>query len=198
MLLRPTVVTPAASQPLDWLAEVKQHLRLDTEEEQGRVMDVLVPAAAAWVESITGRALITQTWKLVGCGFPREVITLPRPPLQQVTAVRYRDSAGVYQTLDPATYVVDAPAGEKALPGRMYPVYGGAWPTPRGDRDAVEIEFTCGYGDDASAVPGGLRSAMLILVGELFERREQSIVGTIINQVPLTAEALAVPFMVEA
>lgn len=198
MRLRPSQVTPPASLPLDWLADVKGHLRLDADDERDRIMDVLVPAAATWAETSTGRALITQTWKVSADYFPGEVITLPKPPLQTVKSVKYYDLAGVLQTLSPSVYTVDAPAGEKALPGRIYPVYGQYWPLARAQRNAVVIEFDCGYGDDATAVPGLLRAAMLLVVAELFERREVAVAGTIINEVPLSASVLAGQFLSES
>lgn len=188
-------VAPAAL-PLAW-DQVKGHLRLDSEDERSRIEEILVPAACSWAETFTGRVLITQTWKWLRSGFPVSgFLALPRPPLQTLTAIRYIDTNGVQQTWAPAKYVVDAPVGEKAMPGRVWPAYGESWPTVRTQPNAVEIEFVCGYGAAAGDVPGLLRAAMLLIVGELFERREQAVQGTIITEVPLSAERLAGQFLV--
>src|SRR5512137_379977 len=111
--MRLSLVTAPAALALDWVSEVKGHLRLITEEERDRVEQVLIPAATSWAETATGRALITQTWKLLLDGFPSglggwlggyvttgaaSAITLPKPPLQSVTTVKYVDESGVLQT----------------------------------------------------------------------------------------------------
>jgi uncharacterized phiE125 gp8 family phage protein len=197
MIGRLTLVTAPAALPLSWASEVMGHLRLDGAEEQARVESVLVPAAVGWAEGETNRALIHQTWKLQLDEFPYgDAIEIPKPPLVSVTGITYVDPAGVTQTWAPAEYVVDAPAGERALPGRVYLAYDKSWPDVRCQRDAIAITFQCGYGATHAAVPAMLRSAMLLVVGELFERRELAVPGTI-NEVPMAARALARPFRVE-
>jgi hypothetical protein len=60
----------------------------------------------------------------------------------------------------------------------------------------VEIQFRAGSGEEAAHIPAALRAGMLLVVGELFERREDSVVGTIIQDVPLAATRLWAPFRV--
>jgi hypothetical protein len=71
----------------------------------------------------------------------------------------------VTQTWSSSLYTVDAPAGEFAEPGRIYPAYGQVYPVTRAQPAAVTIRFVCGYGAAASAVPGPIRSAMKLLIG---------------------------------
>ena len=203
--------TAPAGPALFWEDEVKGHLRVDSDEEQARVTDVLVPAAADWVEALTNRALITQTWKVwypsfgaacstawrFGTKYAPGSILLPRPPLQSVTWVKYYDSNNTIQTWAAANYTVTAPAGPKASPGWILPIPTTEYPSTYTRPDAVEIKIVCGYGLLPKHVPGGLREAMLLLVGEMFERREIAVAGTIIADAPLAAVNLALGYLVE-
>jgi len=198
--MRLSLKTAPSALPLDWSTEVKGHLRLDSDDEQDRVLNVLVPAARTWAESATGRQLITATWQMFLGYFPSDnacPIRLPKPPLQSVTHVKYYDSNGVQQTWASANYTVTAPAGEKCGGGFILPKATVSYPTAYGPPYEIEVEFVAGHGADASSVPGLLKAGMLLLVGELFERREEAIVGTIITRVPVAARDLILPFLWE-
>lgn len=141
-------------------------------------------------ELVTGRALITQTWDLIGDGFPScGYIEIPKPPLQSITHVKYRDTAGTLQTWASTNYVVKhatavppvlnprAPRGILAL------AFGVTWPATYGQAGDVQIRFVCGYGS-ASAVPRLLKDAMLIDAATLDMQREGVITGTIASEIP--------------
>lgn len=117
---------------------------------------------------ILGRALIEQEWEASLDAFPTGTICLPLPPLRSVPSVKYTDTTGVEQTLAPAAYVVDL-----SEPGTITPAFGMNWPATRSERNAVRIRFRAGYGTAATDVPQGLRSAILLHVGALFENRER-------------------------
>lgn len=199
------VVTTPAQPPLDWDAQVKGHLRLDSDEEQQRVMSTLVPAADAVARGATNLSLINRTLKLTLDAFPVDgkALELPRAPLKSVTHVKYVDGNGVQQTWDASQYVAsgkvaDYPPADDSppAPGKIYPAYGKTWPTTRYQRDAVEIQWDAGYGSSYDLIPALLASGMLLIVGELFERRENAIAGTIIAEVPLAAQRLFAQFRV--
>jgi len=198
--MRLSLKTPPVSTALDWATEVKGHLRIDSDDEAGRIQSVCIPAAEQWAESATGRQLITATWQLFLDRFPSDSgcpIYLPKPPLQSVTSVKYYDGGGVQQTWAASNYTVTAPAGPKAGPGFILPKVNAYYPDVYGSPYEIEIEFKAGYGDTPANVPGLLKSGMLILVAELFEHREQGIVGNIVNEVPLGARDCILPFQWE-
>ncbi len=196
--MRLSLKTAPAALPLDW-ATVKGQLRLDADEEQARIESVLVPAAVDWVESLTSRALITQTWYGRLDRFPDEdYIVIPKPPLASITSVSYVDGDGVTQVLAPAKYVVEALAGLRALHGKVHLAYNETWPTTRAQANAVTIEFVCGYGATPASVPGALRQALLVLIDEMFTYRQDSITGTIVSPAQIGAKALALPFLAES
>ena len=195
--MRLTLTTPPAALALDWSTEITTHLHLDSELERVRVEKVLVPAATVWVEGLTNRQLITATWTLKLDRFPACEIVLPHPPLQSVTSVKYRDPNGTLQTWDSGNYSVDAPEGPFAVRGRIIPGFSVIYPITQAVRDAVEIEHKAGYSDAYSDVPGAIRAALLMLVGELFERREEMVVGTSATPALRGATAMALPFLSE-
>jgi len=194
-----TLTTPAATLALDWGGEVKGHLRVDTETERARVESILIPSATQMAEAETGRQLITATWTLYLDSFPTSgtKIELPRPPLQSVSSIKYYDTQGTIQTWAAAgNYSVMAPVGPFAESGYIVPAYGITYPSTYGQPNSVEIAFVAGYGLTFASVPGAIRAALLLLVGEMFERREEAIVGAAIGSVPLAAHRLLWPFRV--
>lgn len=192
--MRTSLVTPPALEPVS-LEEAKAHLRVDGDDEDVLIAN-LITAAREWAEAYTDRAFITQTWDATfDDGFPA-CVELYHPPLIGVTSVTYVDGFGVSQTLAADQYRVDAPAGPKPFPGRVSRAYGVSWPSTQPVNDAVSIRYQAGYGGAAEDVPAAIRSALLLLIGELYKTREDTVTGTIISSVPMGVEALLWPFRV--
>ncbi len=159
-----SIVTAPATEPVT-LSDAKLHLRVDHSAEDDLVRS-MITAAREQVESDTGSALITQTWKLVLDAFPdADNILLPRPPLQSVTSVAYLDGDGNQQTLSAGAYVVDT----DSRPGRLSLAVGESWPDTYGQAGDVEITYVAGYGAVA-AVPSGLKTAVKMYLQLLYER----------------------------
>lgn len=139
-----------------------------------------IQAAREEGEDRTGRAFITQSWDWIRDDFGgNDYLEIPKPPLQSITYVKYRDTAGTLQTWDVANYVVEAPSGPRCRRGRLSLAYGKDWPQLYGQAGDVQIRFVCGYGAAASAVPAQLRRAMLVRVATHYRHREDVITGTI-------------------
>lgn len=160
------LLTSAAEEPVT-LAEAKLHCRVDGTEDDALFTGVIIPAAREAAEHRTGRALVTQQWELSLEAFQVGAFDLPKPSLQSVESIKYRDTAGILQTLDPAAYTVHT----SALVGKVAPAYGSSWPATRSQLDAVIVSFTAGYGD-RTKVPAGLKSWILLAIGTLYENRE--------------------------
>ena len=160
--------TGPAEEPLE-LEEVKHHLRID-ETDDDTLIESLITVARLNAESITRRALITQTWKYYLQDWPDvEYIELPYPPLQSVSSVKYTDYAGTVTTLTENTdYVVDI----KQEPGRVVLDYGKEWPTATLDvTSPIEIIYICGYGTPED-IDEPLKIGMKIDVSDMYEHRE--------------------------
>jgi len=160
--------TAPASEPVS-LQEAKAHLRVTYSDDDGLIAEQL-SAARQRFEEETYRSVVTQTWDLTLDEFPdRDApLRLPRAPLQSVTSITYVDTAGVLQTLSATRYSVSA----TRQPGLIRPAYGYVWPEARRQPDAVTVRFVAGYGA-AAAVPALIRAAIKLIVGQLYEFREQ-------------------------
>lgn len=183
-----TLVTAAAA-PLVTLAEVKRHCRVDHTDDD-TYLEALVAAITANIDGADGwlgRCLGEQTWKLSLPYFPCGRIYLPLPPLQGVTEVAYTDVDGAPQTYaDFREFGVDSRIGQ----GFILPAYDGEWPETRDDTpEAVQITFTAGY----AALPTPIKHAILLMVGSLYEHREDAS-HTKMEQMPFASTALLTPY----
>lgn len=110
-------------------------------------------------EHSTGRAFIAQTWETTLEAFPA-VIELRPAALISVSFVKYYDSAGALQTLNPQAYQVDT----KSEPGRLLPAPGASWPATAARFDAIQVQYVCGYGPDETAVPASIKGYILAMI----------------------------------
>lgn len=146
------------------LQQAKEHVRLYTDEDDFLIRDLIL-AAQCHAELFQRRLFITRAATMYLDGFPTEI----RPifsPLVSVETIKYIDEDGVMQLLGPANYRVDT----DTEPGRITIAYDCNWPETRNVTNAVVIEYTAGYGE-ADDVPGDIKSALLLLVGHLYENR---------------------------
>ena len=170
------IITPPSVEPLT-LTEAKDHCRVDGTDEDALIA-ALITAARESAEHETGRALCTQTRELVLDAFP-EAFALRGAPVQSLVSVKYLDTAGVEQTLDPQDTLLD----KDSEPGYLVPAYGKAWPATWPVPNAVRVQYTCGYGA-AVNVPSALKSWMLLAIGTLYAQRETLIFGAITAYLP--------------
>jgi len=179
-------VVPPALEPVT-LDEVKDYLRVETADED-TVLTRLVAAARHLAERTTGRALVTQSWRLTLDRWPGpRVIELPLPPLQSVDAVIVIDDAEA-ETVWPASNTV---ADTGTEPGRLALRDGVAPPLPGRDIGGLAVDFTAGYGAQPTDVPEALRQAMIRLAAHWFEHRDGPETGR--GVVPADIEALLAP-----
>lgn len=183
-----TLIT-APTMQLIGLDEAKEYMRVDHTTDDADI-DRLCKSAEMWMERQTGRALLTQTRELSIDAWPDSLIVkLPKPRLLSIVSVKYDQAVdGVEATVDSADYQVDLnPDGF----GRLAPAFGGFWPSARLQFNAVRVRFTCGYGPGVADVPEDLKTAVLRIISETYENRENSITGTIITEIPLSAIDMA-------
>lgn len=172
-----TLITAPEIEPVR-VEEVALHLRLDDAQlsDEGDLIDALITAARTEAETITGRALITQTWSMTLDGWPSR-IELPRQRVQSVVSITYVDTSGATQTLAANQYRLSGWDQREIIPA-----YGVTWPTVRGDDDCITVQWVAGYGDNADDVPRPLRQWMLMRIGTLYAHREEFITGSIISR----------------
>lgn len=171
------LLTGPTSEPV-LLAQAKAHLRIDDGNPDDALIAGMLSAAREAVENYTGRALMPQTWQMRLPKFPADqgAIRVPIAPLISVSELRIVDTTGAETVLSASAYQVEAPTGPQAAPGRILPAAGAAWPATQADTlGAVRVTFQAGYAN-AAAVPAAIKSAVLLVLGELYEQREASAV----------------------
>ena len=174
------------------LSEAKQWARVEFDDDDSLISDIIT-ATREELEGIgLKQALILQERTVYFMGFPwsggyfnrlirsmgpnpwwlptaQGIIMLPYPPLQAVTAIEYIDpSSGDLLTIAPSQYLYT----QGSIPGRVQPQYGVVWPLARPEIDAVQISFSCGYGNLETDVPTAARLAMRSVIAATYENRE--------------------------
>lgn len=190
---RPTVslVTAPASEPVT-AAEARSYMRVDASTED-TLIESLITAARETVEHVTGRALLTQTWRVNLREWPVEdedteeaSIILPRTPVASVTSLKYYAEGEVAQTTVSSS---NYQAFLYATPARLILSEDYDLPDLADRPDAVEVVFVAGATTSA-AVPRTLRTAVLLVVAHLFENRQPLNIGNIVNELPYSLKHL--------
>lgn len=176
------------------LAEAKLQCKVDASDDDALITG-LIAAVTQHLDgrhAYLGRCLMTQSWEYRVHAFPQcGVIELPFPPLRSVESVKYADDAGVLQTLAADQYVVDTATYE----GQVRRAYNVVWPIARLEDYAVRIAFTAGFGD-AAAVPQPIKSAMLMIIDQLYAKRGDDDDAKEIT-IPAAARWLLGPYRIE-
>ena len=172
------------------ISEAKAFLRI-TDSDQDTEVSGLISSAREYVEAALNRSLMTQTWVLRLRCF-EEPIVLPNPPLISVSSITYLDIDGTSQTLSSSVYTVDT----YREPSGIVLAYAQSWPSTRDQINAVTITYTAGYGGSSDTVPASIKHAIKILISHWYENREPVITGSIIQEVPLSVDAILTPFKV--
>jgi uncharacterized phiE125 gp8 family phage protein len=155
------LITPPAALAVS-LEAARLSARLDGPEADVELRQVIGQHTRD-AEHETGRALVAQTFRLTLDKFP-PAFRLEHPPILVVEHIKFYDTDGVRQTLHPDDYLVDA----ESEPGEIVPAPGRAWPATQGRINAVEVQYSCGYGVDDSTVPDEIKGYILGKVAEHF------------------------------
>jgi uncharacterized phiE125 gp8 family phage protein len=157
------------------LAEAKDHLRIVDDPTQDSLIQGIVRSAESYVETVTNRALLPQTWKAYWRCFPREqYLLLPIGPVTAVAHVKYTDSTGSQITWASTNYNVQL----EEEPAKIWLNYGNIWPSAvLRPGVSVEVQFTAGYAS-AAVVPSDLKHAILLLIGAWYENPSDIVTGT--------------------
>jgi len=165
------------------LAEAKTHLRV-TETADDDLIESLIEAASNWAQKYQNRKYLTETCVDYLDAWPK-VIRTRWSPLIAVTSIQYVDTGGTTQTWANTLYTVDT----ITEPARIVPAYNESYPDLRGDQNGIIVTYTAGYGSNRSDVPQEIRSAILLLVGQLYANREAAIEASL-SEIPYGVKAL--------
>ncbi len=150
-------------------------LRYGITSTEDALLARLITAVRKQAEAETWRRFITQTWDFYLDDWPDEdFIEIPGPPLQ---------SAKLYYTEEGAAEVefTDITVDTVSEPGRLVLNTDCSWPNVTlKDVNPIRIQFVAGYGV-AAAVPEGIKTALLMMLSDLYENR-----GSVVIGVPIT------------
>lgn len=173
------------------LAEVQQHLRLGTLDanEQAEIT-MMITTATELAESFCNRAWRSGSSTALFDGFPASETDalIINGDVQSV------DSIGYYDTDHASTSYTTFRFINVSGRTKIYPSFGTEWPTDSNDLPGnITVSFTAG---DEGSVPSSVKSAILLMVGDLYENRENTPIdqGITSVQMSMTAERLLFPY----
>jgi uncharacterized phiE125 gp8 family phage protein len=171
------------------VADAKAHIRVDTNTDDTYIA-ALIGAAREYCETYMDETLVDSQYVMRLDAFPA-VIELPRPPMSQTPArtavsITYvTGDAGGTATLDTTAYRVD----RDSVPGKIRTTYAGSWPSHLLDYGSVTVTWWGGRGEDGSKVSPRVKAAMLMLVGQWYERRMAADAASM-SEMPFGVKAL--------
>lgn len=168
------------------VTDFKAHARIAQDSEDGYITDLLL-AVTERVEAELHRSLVNRTWAMTLDCFPHtDTIILPRAPVSSVTSVVYRDANGSSQTFADTNYRVST----ATEPGRITLKVSKVWPQTDREIDAVVVTFIAGYGSSAKSIPPNILHLVRLIGSHWYENREPVVVGTIVAELPMSAQSL--------
>jgi uncharacterized phiE125 gp8 family phage protein len=185
--------------------EAKSHLNYSSNSKDDEI-ERMIKAFRQAIERYLKRALITQEWKVYyDCWHDELKIPFGNlkiveaveaieadpdadPPVEAVAAVNgsvvinYYDVYGQLQPLDEDIFFwVD----NKIDPAKIVRKYEAIYPQLQyGRPNAIEISFTCGYGDSASDVPEDIIHALKVMLTDYFEHKGSIVVEKGVAKIP--------------
>lgn len=171
------------------IAEAKDYLRIDSDNsDDNTILQAYIKSARQKAEAYCNRTFITQSHKLtldsINAVYPEDklsagyfeipynyfmggsdYIELPNKPVQSVTSFTYYDVNDNATVWSASNYNVDTASG------RIFLKAGVSFPVTLRNRNAVEIIYVSGYGDDASDVPDAIRQGVMMMITEMYETR---------------------------
>lgn len=214
-MYRPVLVTPPVITPVS-LAEAKAHCRVTDHTDDDSTLMALIESAVSHLDGwtgILGRCLCEQTWRQDFGDF-RSCLQIPLFPVASIVSVKYVDTSGVQQTVDPGSYSLrEAAIGSYVRFTNNY-----AFPPLNTEGPAVSVEYIAGYLDTpavdaveadpeadppveavvavprSSNVPAALKHAILLLVSHWFQNRDGVVIGQQPIELPMAVAALIAPY----
>lgn len=180
-----SVVTPSTGAPVS-VNEVKDHTYIDG-NLQDNVIQRQVNAASRLVEVWSRRQLLQATFDVKFPHFPCDgKLPLPRFPAKSISSVSYYNADNSSTTMASSDYNLVAPTDSvgyvEKRPNR-------SWPTTICRSDAVTVRFVAGS-TSSTDVPETLKQAICMTCADWFRERQNTITGTIVQELPIGVKAL--------
>lgn len=172
-----TVLVDGPSEEPITTAEAKTHLHISGTSKDTYI-NTLIVTARRQLERYLNRVFITQDWKVYYNNWCNELL-IPFGSLQYSTSadlvVKYYDLNGDQRTLSEEDYYWVVKTTD---PARIVRKYDATYPELQyGRPDAIEIAFSAGFGDAATAIPDEIKHAMKLLITNYYEHRGNIVIG---------------------
>lgn len=165
------------------LSQVKSHLRIEHYDEDDYITS-LIATGYQIAENYTSTTII-QAEKIDYLDDFDYAITMANNPVISITSIAYNDADSITQSQ------TDFYLDNRDTIAVLKPLQNQAWPTTDQDHENVVITYQAGY----TTIPAAIDSAVLLIVGSLYEQRENHIAGAL-SRVPMSAEYLLTPYRV--
>lgn len=171
------------------VSDAKEHLRVTVSDEDDLILGYIraIEAHLDGYSGILGRALINQTWRAEWNAWQECRQVLPLPDVSSAT-IKYFDVNNALQDVSSQQFrVIQTALGSAVEWDQSFTA-----PSLYARSDAVRIEMVCGYGADASFIPKDIVHAAKLYLGAFYENRENTVIGTIVSELPssLSIDAL--------
>ena len=166
------------------VAQLKEHLRVDHTDED-TLIEALRDAAIAWIEDICN----TRLGDVSAVGYIDYFYNarFPIGPVNSIASVTYTDTANQTATLPTAKYWFDIKTKSARITWDNVPdLYDDTF-------NAVQINMNVGYAE--ADIPQPLIHAIRLLVGHLYENRQEVVAGGgTVRELPLGIHSLVSPY----
>jgi uncharacterized phiE125 gp8 family phage protein len=160
----PVLATPPAKLAVT-LGELKSHARIDNDLQDANLYAWLLSATEE-AQFETSRQLINATYDETFNAWPcadawgDRAFRLHWAPLVSIGSVKYLDTAGTQQTLDPSNYRADL----IRAPGRVVFKRSASLPSLYDDSQTIVVRYVAGYGTEMHDVPEPIRQWIIVRV----------------------------------
>jgi uncharacterized phiE125 gp8 family phage protein len=162
------VITPASTTPVS-LVDAKKHLKVSGNSEDD-LIQLYLEAATNMAEGYLGMKLINTVIEEAYDEFTD--ISLVRFPTQAITSIKYDAEDTTEKTVSTDIYTLNT----YVEPQMIVKNEAESWPIDLADKpNRIRVRYTAGYGSTPASVPANIRAAILVILGDLYENREDKI-----------------------
>jgi uncharacterized phiE125 gp8 family phage protein len=188
-----TVQVPSA-EPVT-LAEARLQCKVDAYDAStspashpdDTLIEALITGAREQVENFCN-VILTDAVYEYRCPAASGGIFLPRGPVSTVDWVKYLDVNEALQTLATTVWYLDDNPWQAVINLKKDQV----WPAIYARDDAVRVRFSGGF-ISPNPIPKPLILAMKLMIGHWYRNRSESVIGTIVSEIPMGAKVLMMP-----
>lgn len=195
------VISQIGIEPIT-LAEARTHLRLipygsPESHPDDNYVERLISISREWVEQYTRRVLQTKTIEVYANTFEPQFV-FQFLPIQEVDSITYLANDNTTKTVANGVYKFKVYENEaKLILGYNQEMPNDVIPEESAITITVNAGYTNGSSPDTYPLPYPIKAAMLLIVGHLYENRQEDVLGNTrisFNSLPMGVYSLLQPY----